>query len=99
VSIFLLFYPRHTLLDPLLWTLVWQLRGHVIIRKAQKAIRAGDCRPRRRSSSRLPPLAPTRDAFESGASAIARVSDRGCLAEVIHFIEAAVNQGFPFVDL
>ena len=28
-----------------LWTLEWQLRGNVIIRKAQRAIQAGDCRP------------------------------------------------------
>jgi hypothetical protein len=62
--------------------LEWQLRGNVIIRKAQRAIQAGECRPRRRSSSRFPLLAPTRDSFESGASAVARVSDRGCLAEV-----------------
>ena len=41
------------------------------------------------SSSRFPLLAPTRDSFESGASAVARVSDRGYLAEVL-------NQGFPF---
>jgi hypothetical protein len=57
------------------WTLEWQLRGNVIIRKAQRAIRAGDCRPRRRSSSRFPPLAPTRDSFESGASAVADDDD------------------------
>jgi len=31
---------------------------------------------------RFPLLAPTRDSFESGASAVARVLDRGCLAEV-----------------
>ena len=37
--------------------LEWHLRGgNVIIRKAQKAIQAGDRRPRRRSSSRFPLL-------------------------------------------
>ena len=46
--------------------LEWQLRGNVIIRKAQRAIQAGDCRPRRRSWTRFPLLAPTRDSFESG---------------------------------
>jgi hypothetical protein len=65
------------------------IRGNVIIRKAPKAIHGDECRPRRRSSSRFPLLAPTRDSFESGASAVARVSDRGYLAEVL-------NQGFPF---
>jgi len=45
------------------WTLEWQLRGNVIIRKAQSAIQAGDCRPRRRSSSWFPLLAPTQDSF------------------------------------
>ena len=38
---------------------------NVIIRKAQKAIQTGDRRPRRRSSSRFPLLAPTRDSLES----------------------------------
>ena len=42
-------------------TLEWQLRGNVIIRKSQRVIQSGDCRPRWRSSSRLPLLAPTRD--------------------------------------
>jgi hypothetical protein len=40
------------------------IRGNVIIRKAQKAIQADDCRPRRRSSSRFPVLTPTRVSFE-----------------------------------
>jgi hypothetical protein len=61
-----------------LWTLEMLVRGNVI----QKAIQADDCRPRRRSSSRFPLLTPTRVSFEPGASAVARVSDRGCLAEV-----------------
>ena len=53
-----------------LWTLEWQLRGNVIIRKTQKAIQAGDCSPRWRSWPRFPLLAPTRDSFESGASVL-----------------------------
>jgi hypothetical protein len=48
------------------WTLEIPLRGNVIISKAQKAIQADDCRPRQRSSSRFPLLAPTRDSFRVG---------------------------------
>jgi hypothetical protein len=56
--------------------------GNVIIRKAQRAIQGDDCRPRRRSWPRFPLLAPIRDSFGSGFSAVARVSDRGRLAKV-----------------
>jgi hypothetical protein len=62
-----------------LWTLELLIRGNVIIRKAPKAIHGDDCRPRRSSWPRFPLLAPTRDPFESGASSVARVSDRGRL--------------------
>jgi len=43
-----------------------------------------DCRPRLRSWPRFPLLAPTRDSFSGavGGLSVARVSDRGCLAEV-----------------
>jgi hypothetical protein len=40
--VFVVVYP-----GVVLWTLEWQLRGNVIIHKAQKAIQAGDRRPRR----------------------------------------------------
>ena len=55
--------PRFSLLVSLC-TLEILIRGNVIIRKAQKAIQADDCRPRRRSSSRFPVLTPTRVSFE-----------------------------------
>jgi hypothetical protein len=43
--------------------LEWQLRGNVIIRKAQKAIQAGECSPRRRFWPRFPLLAPVKRGF------------------------------------
>jgi len=58
------------------------VRGHGIIHRAQKAIQGGDCRPRRRSLLRVSPgslLSGTRLSY--GASAVARTSDRGRVAE------------------
>ena len=63
--------------------LVLCIRGNGIIHRAQKAIQGDDCRPRRRSWLRVSPgflLSGTRLSY--GASAVARTSDRGHVAEV-----------------
>ncbi len=53
-----------------IWTLESLIRSNVlIIRKDQKDIHADDCRLRRRSSSRVPSITPTRVSFELGTSA------------------------------
>ena len=58
------------------------VRGNGIIHRAQKVIQGDDCRPRRRSRLRSPPLAPIRNSSSDGVSDVARVSDRGRVAEV-----------------
>ena len=68
-----------------LWTLECLFRSNVIIRRALKAIQGDDCRQRRRSWLRFPWLSQGLSGTLSnsyGASAVARDSNRGHVAEV-----------------
>jgi hypothetical protein len=66
---------------PQLWTLEWVVRGNVGIHRARKVIQVDGSRPRRVSWQGFPGSSLSGTLASYGASAVARTSGRGHVAE------------------